>query len=153
MVSPSHLWGRYKGKSFKCYACRQDKNASPEGTKRPQPKPQAEPQPEPPMEKMSAGGDGGGERVVKCEYAEIVEERYVLCVWLYRIKNEERNKSKYGFLTPAFIKGWFGGLLRTPQYTHLTTLEGHTDYVECLTLSENKLFSGSGDNTIRVWKV
>jgi WD40 repeat protein len=38
-------------------------------------------------------------------------------------------------------------------YTEISTLEGHTDGVNCLTLHENKLYSGSYDNTIRVWKI
>ena len=36
-------------------------------------------------------------------------------------------------------------------HKHLATLEGHTDWVTCLTLYGNKLFSGSDDRTIRVW--
>ena len=35
----------------------------------------------------------------------------------------------------------------------IATLEGHTRAVWCLTLHENKLYSGSVDETIRVWKI
>ena len=37
------------------------------------------------------------------------------------------------------------------RYTEIATLRGHTDYVWCLTIHENKLYSGGYDKTIRVW--
>ena len=39
------------------------------------------------------------------------------------------------------------------RYTEIATLRGHTYGVNCLTLHENKLYSGSGypDSTIRIW--
>ena len=36
-------------------------------------------------------------------------------------------------------------------YETIAILRGHTDSVNCLTLHENKLFSGGDDMTIRVW--
>jgi WD40 repeat protein len=39
------------------------------------------------------------------------------------------------------------------RYTEIATLRGHTYGVNCLTLHENKLYSGSDDKTIRIWKV
>jgi len=95
---------------------------------------------------------------------EIVEERYALVIWLYRIKKETdkkiREQRKGGekqreyitlFAIPSFIKKHFGVFLGIPLYTEIATLEGHTDSVRCLTLHENKLVSGSYDNTIRIW--
>ena len=94
---------------------------------------------------------------------EIIEERYQLCIWLYRIKKEtdKRNKAKIEqgeenlvymgiFALPSHIKILFGDFLKTPQYTKITTLRGHTDWVNCLTIHKNKLVSGS-DKTIRIW--
>jgi hypothetical protein len=80
----------------------------------------------------------------------IIEERYQFCIWLYRIKKEtdKRNKAKRKrgeknlvymgiFALPSHIKKLFGEFLKTPQYTEIATLEGHTDYhVNCLTLHE-----------------
>ena len=95
---------------------------------------------------------------------EIIEERYQFCIWLYRIKKEtdkrSKEKRKRGetnlvyidiFAIPSHIKLLFGGFLKTPQYTHITTLRGHTEFVRCLILHENTLYSGSDDRTIRVW--
>ena len=98
-------------------------------------------------------------------YNEIVEERYAVVVWLYLIKREVDNKikeqkeqgqkqsKKIGvFASPSFIWKHFGGLLPTPLYTEIATLRGHTTHgVSCLTLHENKLYSGSDDKTIRIW--
>ena len=97
-------------------------------------------------------------------YNEIVEERYAVVVWLYLIKREVDNKiteqkeqgqkqsKQIGvFASPSFIWKYFGGFLRTPLHTEIATLEGHTDEVWCLTLHENKLYSGSRDKTIRIW--
>ena len=33
----------------------------------------------------------------------------------------------------------------------VATLQGHTDYVNALAMSQGKLYSGSDDNTIRIW--
>ena len=40
-----------------------------------------------------------------------------------------------------------------PTYTEITTLSGHTDTVWALAIQEGKLYSGSYDNTIKVWDV
>ena len=40
-----------------------------------------------------------------------------------------------------------------PTYTEITTLSGHTDYVRALAIQDSKLYSGSYDNTIKVWSV
>ena len=84
------------------------------------------------------------------------EERYQFCLWMYRIKKEtdKINKAKRErgekylvymgiFALPSHIKKLFGGFIKTPQYTHIHNLEGHTGTVLCLTLYENKLYSGS----------
>ena len=97
-------------------------------------------------------------------FAEIVEERYAFAVWLYLIKREvdniielqkeqgQQQSKRIGlFAIPSFIWKHFGGFLRTPLHTEIATLRGHTDMVTCLTLHENKLYTGSDDNTIRIW--
>ncbi len=33
----------------------------------------------------------------------------------------------------------------------ITTLTGHTEYIECLIIDDGKLYSGSRDNTIKIW--
>jgi len=96
----------------------------------------------------------------------IIEERYQLCIWLYRIKKEtdKRNKEKWErgvenlvyvdiFAKPCHIKKLFGDFLKTPQYTEIATLRGHTKSVYCLGIYKNKLYSGSLDKTIRIWKM
>ena len=98
------------------------------------------------------------------EMNNIIEERNQLCICLYLIKKEKdkRNheKRKQGdepqqnldiFTIPDHIKWMFGSFLKTPLYTELATLRGHTDTVSCLTILKNKLYSGSWDNTIRIW--
>jgi F-box/WD-40 domain protein 7 len=100
------------------------------------------------------------------EMNNIIEERYQFCVWLYRIKKEtdKRNKLKRErgdenvlnfdlFTCPVHIQKLFGDFLKTPQYTELATLRGHTGEVHCLAFHDNKLYSGGGyrDRTIRIW--
>ena len=95
---------------------------------------------------------------------EIVEERYQFCIWLNLIKKnaDKKNKEKRKrgeenvlnfdlFTCPVHIQKLFGPFMKTPQYTHIHTLEEHTNWVRCLTIHENKLISGSWDDTIRSW--
>ena len=96
----------------------------------------------------------------------IIEERNQLCKTLYLIKKEtdKRNKDKrkqredWKNLTymnilgkPCHLKILFGPFMKTPLYTEIATMKGHTHNVTCLTLHENKLYSGSFDKTIRIW--
>ncbi len=100
------------------------------------------------------------------EMKEIIEERYQFCIWMYHIKKEtdKRNKKKRKqgeinlvymsiFALPSHIKKLFGGFLKTPQYTKINTLDGHTNHhVDCLTFHENKMYSGGGTyGNIRIW--
>jgi len=100
------------------------------------------------------------------EMNNIIEERYQLCILLNLIKRntDKRNKEKIErgeenvlnfnlFTCPVHIQKLFGDFLKTPQYTELATLRGHTDPVLCLTHDGNKLYSGGGyrDRTIRIW--
>jgi len=39
------------------------------------------------------------------------------------------------------------------RYTEIAMMRGHIHAVSCLTIRENKLVSGSEDNTIRIWTV
>ena len=100
------------------------------------------------------------------EINNIIEERYDLCKSLYLIKKEtdriNKEKRKQGeklhkrvdiFALPSHIKILFGPFMKTPLYTHIHTLVGHTSSVNCLTHHENKLYSGSFDKTICVWKI
>ena len=83
---------------------------------------------------------------------DIVEERYQLCIWLKHLSN--KSPHKWGlFAQPCHIKGLFGDFLKTPLYSEIATLEGHTNSVDALALHENILYSGSRDKTIRVWKI
>ena len=100
------------------------------------------------------------------EMNKIIEERHKLCKTLYLIKKEtdkiNKEKRKQGAdwknLTymnilgkPCHLKILFGPFMKTPLYTEIAILRGHTDSVRCLTLHENKLFSGSDDSIIRIW--
>ena len=99
------------------------------------------------------------------EMNNIIEERYQFCISLYLIKKEtdKRNKEKRNrgeknlvytdiFAIPFHLKILFGGFLGTPLYTEIATLEGHTGSVNCITLHENKVYTGIGsDTTIRIW--
>ena len=102
------------------------------------------------------------------EMNKIIEERYQLCISLYLIKkktdkiNKEKRKqgADWKNLTymnilgkPCHLKILFGPFMKTPLYTEIAILRGHTDSVRCLTLHENKLYTGSGDKTIRIWRV
>ena len=102
--------------------------------------------------------------VMSNEFNICVEERYQLCKYLYLIKKEtdKRNRIKKErglklhkrvdiFALPSHIKKLFGPFLKTPQYTRIASLEGHYGCVKCLTLHENKLYSGSIDGNIRIW--
>ena len=97
-----------------------------------------------------------------------IEEQYKLCKYLYLIKKETYKRSmvkrKQGekkrvhmsiFALPSHIKKLFGPFMKTPLYTEIATLRGHTNpptnHMPCLILHENKLYSGSYDKTIRIW--
>ena len=78
----------------------------------------------------------------------IIEERHALRIYLLSI-NESHECDI--FTNYRRIETLFGCFLKIPQYTEIATLVGHTRFVRCFTLHENKLYSGSGDNTIRIW--
>lgn len=46
-----------------------------------------------------------------------------------------------------FVRVWDLGTIDLP----VVKLDGHADYINCMTISGNRLFTGSLDNTIRVW--
>ena len=100
------------------------------------------------------------------EMNNLIEERNNLCKYLYLIKKEtdKRNKDKRKqgadwknltymniFALPSHIKILFGPFMKTPLYTEIGILRGHTYAIMCLTLHKNKLYSGSCDKTIRIW--
>ena len=80
------------------------------------------------------------------EWKELVEIRYT---FLFCFVRKYREKGK-GFRAD-FLKQQFKDLLGPPLGTHIATLRGHTSTVNRLTVIGNKLYSGSGDCTIRVW--
>ena len=100
------------------------------------------------------------------EMNKIIEERHKLCKTLYLIKKEtdkiNKEKRKQGadwknltymniLVKPCHLKILFGPFMKTPLYTEIAILRGHTDTVSCLTHHENKLYSGGADKTIRCW--
>ena len=79
-----------------------------------------------------------------------LRERHLL-LWVFKQKRlHHTEKGKYDALDESAVKGMFERLF-FGTYKCLARMEGHTHAVECLTLYGNKLFSGSSDNTIRVW--
>ena len=79
------------------------------------------------------------------EFREVIERRYAFAIHFTRACRER----KIG-LPADFLKLQFKDLV-TPSGILITTLEGHTGGVNCLTVVGNKLYSGSWDDTIRVW--
>ena len=81
------------------------------------------------------------------EFREVIERRYAFAIHFTRACRER----KIG-LPADFLKLQFKDLI-TPSGILITTLEGHTDAVYCLTVVGNKLYTGSDDRTIRVWDI
>ena len=79
------------------------------------------------------------------EFREVIERRYAFAIHFTRACRERKIE-----LPADFLKLQFKDLI-TPSGILITTLEGRTDAVECLTVVGNKLCSGSYDATIRVW--
>ena len=82
------------------------------------------------------------------EHLELVEIRYTLINCLNR-----KYKAKGIELSAGFFKEHFKDLLTLPSGTQIATLQGHTDYVYCLIVHNNILYSGSDDKTIRAWQL
>ena len=82
------------------------------------------------------------------EFLELVETRYTLILCL------NRRLEAWGIKLPAgFFKVHFKEFLTLPSGTPIATLQGHTDYVICLIVHNNILYSGSSDDTIRAWNL
>ena len=80
------------------------------------------------------------------EYREWMERKYTFVLCLIKVfRNHDRGAE------PSFLREHFKELLGPPSGMHITTLQGHTRGVKCLTVIGNKLYSGSLDCTIRVW--
>ena len=80
------------------------------------------------------------------EYREWMERKYTFLLCLIKVfRNHDRGAE------PSFLREHFKELLGPPSGMHITTLQGHTGAVQCLTVVGNKLYSGSYDETIRVW--
>ena len=89
-----------------------------------------------------------GEVIRSNESLELAERRYTLIKCLILMFRA------YGIeLSAGFYKEHFKDLLTLPSGTPIATLRGHTDYVECLTVHNDILYSGSGDRTIRAWNL
>ena len=86
--------------------------------------------------------------------AKLTSQERFLVLWVCKQKRLHHvEEGKYNALDEIALKGMFE-LLFFGTYKCLATLEGHTNYVQCLTFYGNKLFSaGGGDGTIRVWNV
>ena len=83
------------------------------------------------------------------EHLELVEIRYTLIKCLNR-----KYKASRGIeLSAGFFKEQFKDLLTLPSGTQIATLQGHTNYVSCLIVHNNILYSGSWDKTIRAWQL
>ena len=82
------------------------------------------------------------------KHLQMVEIRYTLINCLNR-----RFRSRGLELPAGFFKEHFKDLLSLPSGTHIATLEGHTDAVNCLIVVGDKVYSGGDDDTIRVWDV
>ena len=80
------------------------------------------------------------------ELRELIEVRYMFIMCFVR----KCRQKGVGFRAD-FLKQHFKELLGPLSGMHITTLQGHTDCVWCLTVVGNRLYSGSYDRTIRVW--
>ena len=80
------------------------------------------------------------------EYREWMERKYTFVLCLIKVF-----RNHHWGAEPSFLREHFKELLGPPSEMHITTLEGHTDLVRCLTVVGKKLYSGSYDSTIRVW--
>ena len=89
-----------------------------------------------------------GEVIRSNESLELVDRRLML------IKCLNRRLEAWGIKLPAgFFKEHFKDLLTLPSGTQIATLRVHTDYVVCLIVHNNILYSGSNDRTIRAWSL
>ena len=89
-----------------------------------------------------------GEVIWSNGFLELVKRRYTL------IKCLIRRFKAYGIeLSAGFYKEHFKDLLTLPSGTPIATLQGHTNWVMCLIVHNNILYSASGDKTIRAWKL
>ena len=80
------------------------------------------------------------------EYREWMERKYTFLLCLIKVfRNHDWGAE------PCFLREHFKELLGAPSGMHITTLQGHTRGVYCLTVVGKKLYSGSDDRTIRVW--
>ena len=89
-----------------------------------------------------------GEVIRSNESLELVEIRYTL------IKCLNRKFNDLGIaLSAGFYEEHFKDLLALPSGTQIATLQGHTQWVICLIVHKNILYSGSWDKTIRAWQL
>ena len=79
------------------------------------------------------------------EFRELTEIRYMLIMCFVR-SVESRVEFRADFLKQQFQE-----LLGPPSGMHITTLQGQTECLLCLTVDGDKLYSGSFDTTTRVW--
>ena len=82
------------------------------------------------------------------ELLELVKRRYTFIQCLNR-----RFEALGIELSAGFYKEHFKDLLTLPSGAPIATLQGHTDWVYCLIVHNNILYSGSSDKTIRAWQL
>ena len=63
-----------------------------------------------------------------------IEERYQLCLWLYRIA---KKTNKNILAKPCHIKGLFGSFLKTPLYTTIMSLPPYNGYTNVYNIVHN----------------
>lgn len=82
----------------------------------------------------------------------VFQDRDNLAMLSHCLRREDENKSEvYDILTAPFMRENFLPLMSIPQYTLMTTLEGHTDEVWCLEYHDGKIYSASEDGIIKIW--
>ena len=87
-------------------------------------------------------------RVIRSkEFSELVETRYTLILCL------NRRAEDWGIeFTGGFFKELFKEFLTLPSGTQIATGR-HKEWVQCLVVHKNILYSGSVDKTIRAWNL
>jgi hypothetical protein len=83
----------------------------------------------------------------------VFQERYNLAMTSHCLRREDEvsESGLYDILDTPFMMDNFLLLMGIPRHMLMTTLEGYTDTVYCLEYRNGRVYSGSGDGTIRVW--
>lgn len=90
------------------------------------------------------------------ELLEVFEQRYNLCMLFYCLKRDDKDGgedggSKFDAFDSAWLREMFVKMLGVPSFTVMCSLEGHTQMLLTLEVFEDRLYSASFDNTIKIW--